>query len=203
MKKCGLAAIVLALLAWTSSANASITNVTGGDDGDGVVTCPPEGNIWNDETDTFSINGTHNLLEAGHVLGDIYTDTELDPTLTITNSLENDTGLSWIGYHVNISMNHTFTISNEDVTVPADWSAVITSQPVVVGPLWIGQLDFTAGTPVADTETLAFGYKISFSGKLSYSYCQEMIPVAVPEPATLVLVSCGLVGLFVLRRRSA
>ena len=181
-----------------SIGNASIVDVTAADDGDGVVTC-----TTNYAADLLTIDGTHNLPDVGHVTGTITTDTAVDPTLSFWNSLENDTGLPWVGYHINVSMDQPFTISPDSVLTPADWSSAITSQPVLVGSSYVGQVDYSAGTPLANGGTLTFGYAITFSGSTMYGFCQEMIPVSVPEPATLALVTCGLLGLFALRRRSA
>jgi hypothetical protein len=201
-------AVLFAFLAWTSMASANVTGVNLADDGDGVITCqPPEDVIWNDSAGEVVIHGIHNMpnghLEAGHIIGEITTD-ETDPTLMMMNSIDNDTGIAWAAYHVNVSMSGPFTISGDYVTTPADWSSNITSQPVDMGGgVYVGQIDYTGGAPLPDGGTLDFGYAITFGALPSFEFCQEMIPVAVPEPATLVLVGCGLVGLFVLRRRSA
>ncbi len=190
--------VILVLSVMTSVSRASIENVTAADDGDGVLTC-----TTGYETGVLTIDGVHNIFDAGHVLGTITTDTAEDPMLIMSNSMDNDTGLAWIAYHVNVSMDSPFTISNDNVTLPADWSSTITSQPVLVGSSYVGQIDYTAGTPVANGDTLNFGYTIEFSGATMYSFCQELIPVSVPEPTTLALATCGLLGLFALRRRSA
>ena len=196
--KYSAAAIILILSVLATGSYAGIEGVDAADDGDGVLTC-----TTSYEAGVLTVDGTHNIFDAGHVLGTITTDTAEDPILTIFNSLDNDTGLDWVAYHVNVSMSQPFTISGDNVTAPADWSSTITSQPVMVGSDYVGQIDYMAGTPVADGETLTFGYAIDFSGSTSYSFCQELIPVSVPEPATLALATCGLLGLFALRRRSA
>lgn len=194
-------AVLFAFLACASVANASVTGVDLADDNDGVITCTTD---WNDGAGSVSIDGTHDILDAGHVEGTITTSSANDPMLTMMNTIDNETGLDWIGYHVNVSMNNAFAISGDYVSLPADWASTITSQPVDVGGgLYVGQIDYTAGTPLANGGTLDFGYSISFSGLTNFTFQQEMIPVSVPEPTTMALVGCGLLGLFALRRRSA
>jgi len=48
---------------------------------------------------------------------------------------------------------------------------------------------------------LEFSYKITFGGSTHYNYDQDMSPV--PEPGSIVLLVGGLMGLLVIRRRSA
>jgi hypothetical protein len=98
-------------------------------------------------------------------------------------------------------MDRAFSISDALASTPGDWTSSITQQPIPDGSNWIGQLDFSAGTPVADGDTLEFSYKITFGGSTHYNYDQDMSPV--PEPGSIVLLVGGLLGLLVIRRRSA
>ena len=84
---------------------------------------------------------------------------------------------------VNVYMNTTFTISGGGVSSPSNWMTATTQPSLIEGGQYEGQLFFSAGTPVAVGSQLDFAYTISFSGAMSYSFTQEMIPV--PEPGTL------------------
>lgn len=211
-------AVALVVFAWGVTCQAGIGNYFTGagaaDDGDGVVTCRYEDNIWDGENhadQTLTVVGSHNIFSTGHI-GDLSRDnvayfkalTEDDPTVTLRTAMDNDTGFSWTGYLVNIYMNKTFTISNVNVYDPA------TSEPgwtgAAVGPVtqlnatqWMGQVVFSAGTPIPNGGVLDFGYKLSFAG--SAQFCQEMIPI--PEPSSIALGIIGLVGLLVVRRKFA
>jgi hypothetical protein len=196
--------LLLAFVVCGSVCNASIIGREVADDGDGVITCVLSSWSYDSVLDEYNmtIDGTHNLWDAGHMLGTFTTNTDLDPTIKVINSIDNDTLIDWTDYHLKIKMGNPFTLSNAIVYGPGGWTANITSQPVQVGSQWVGVIDYVAGTPVlAGSGTLDFGYKMSFSGSTSYSYCQEMVPT--PEPGTIVLLACGLIGILVIRRRFA
>ena len=134
---------------------------------------------------------------SGTVSG--YITTDGDPTMTIGNNIENDTGFSWTGYIVGISMSQFFTISAPAVSNPG-WNISISQQPPVGGP-FTGQLILTQGSgasiPVGGV--LDFSYKVTFGGSGGYS--TTLTPV--PEPGTAGLVALGLLGGWFVRRRRA
>lgn len=189
-------AIAVALLAIASFGHAAIIGNTLQADGDGVITC---------QTSCFEqvgahdyklqIDGVHNEWKPGHILGDIITDSEQDPSMTLSHLINNDTGSPWTDYHVKVTMNKTFTIDNVTIANPG-WTSVTTA-PVQVGADWIGYVDYYAGEPIPVAGSIGFSYRMNFLG--SVAFCEEMIPT--PEPSTFVLLGCGLVGLLIARRR--
>ncbi len=198
--KLRILAMLGALLAGTTFTYANIVSQTLADDGDGVLTCSAYG-LQPTGLNEFLLNidGTHNLFDSGHILGNILTDTETDPALTLLHSIDNDTGVAWTDYHVKVTMNKPFTFSN--VTVANNlWYANVTV-PTLVGSDWVGSIDYYSGDPVPNLGTLDFGYKMTFVG--SVSFAEELTPTSVPEPATLMFAICGLMGLLVLQRRLA
>jgi hypothetical protein len=201
--KIRILAIVAALLAGAGLSRANIITNTIADDGDGVITCNVYGFTTNGPGDySLSIDGIqHNLgnpWEPGHILGDIITDTEADPKLTLFNEIDNDTGYAWGDYHVQVTMNKTFAFTNVGVG-NGGWT-FITTVPVMSGTNWIGYIDYAGySTPVLALGTLDFNYSMIFAG--SVSFCEQLTPSPVPEPGTFALMVCGLTGLFVMRRR--
>jgi hypothetical protein len=207
-------AIIFVFLACVAVSKADIANWYCADDGDLVITCPRENVTWGEVGGeyTMDVTGSHNLWNYGHMVGWFETGANPDPTIKITNSLENDTDTAWTDYHINVYMDNLFSIvaGSASVSIPApnDWSSVIT--PVAAGAFidadghthaYKGTVDYYAGTPVGVGDTLEFTYKINFTGSPTthYNYTQEMIPT--PEPGTFVLLACGLVSLLVIRRR--
>jgi hypothetical protein len=192
--------VMTALVASTSLSRADIIGHTLAADGDGVITCNIYDLITNGPASyRLDIYGDHNRWDAGHILGDIITDTEVDPTLALYQSIDNDTAFVWDDYHVTVTMNKSFTFSNVGV-LNSGWT-FLTTAPTQFGTNWIGSIDYYAGVPVPITGTLDFNYSVSFVGSAKFS--EELMPSTVPEPGTFALMACGLAGLLVLRRRSA
>jgi len=182
MRRTLLLAALSVFLVSAPMASASIIAWDCASDGDGALDCTAS---FDTGTLELTMTGNQNW-GPGHMLGSFTTDTELDPTVTLFTGIDNDTSFTWTGYQVNISMDKTFTLSNVSVLTPGDWSFTVT-QPTQVGSLYIGTIEFSAGTPVAIGDTLEFLYKASFLGSVSFT--QEMIPT--PEPATLALLGFG------------
>jgi hypothetical protein len=192
------------------STPASITNAQWWADGDGAVIC----NSWNwNSSEALLTMSGRQCDGVGHMLGLIQTSDPLDPTLTLSGAVNNDTGGAWIGYTINVIMSTNFsfvapgpTVANPSVN---DWfvASVINPTLQVSGPhagMWEGTLNFASGTPIGMTQEMDFLYSISFSGGLGFNFTQEMIPIftMVPEPGTLVLAGMGGIMLALrLRRR--
>lgn len=193
MKRTSAFLMVAATLAWCSVAQASITGVTAV--GDDNVSCPIY--TWSPNNNLLTLNLSQ--VGAGNVSGDITTDVPGDPTLTIQNNINNDTGYDWPAYHVNVYMTQPFTIANPFV-LNIGWTGSVTQQPILSGGVYGGQIDYVGGTPVTAGQILSFSYQITFGGAASFS--QELVPV--PEPGSFSLLLGGgfvLAGLMFIRQR--
>ena len=187
--KIKILAIMAALLAGAGFSRADIIGNTIADDGDGVMTCYTYGFLkTGDHAFQLSIDGSQNSWDIGNILGDIITDTETDPTLTLFNEIDNDTGVSWNDYHVTVTMSKSFSLSAVGV-VNVGWT-FITTQPTQVGSDWIGYIDYYAGNLVPNGGTLDFSYAMAFTGGASFE--EDLMPSTVPEPTTT---GCFLLGL--------
>jgi hypothetical protein len=188
MKSLFVASVAFSSFLMVSPSNAAVTSASTWADGDGAIVCNYYG--WDGLNNVLDMDGIQYGVPA-HMIGSISTDTPLDPTITLQNTLDNDTLFAWTAYHVNVSMNNFFSIvvGSPTVYTPGGWTGVITQQPVLVGGSYVGQVDFTGGPQVNVGDTLDFSYKIQFSGSTSYSFTQEL--VAVPEPTSLGLLALG------------
>jgi hypothetical protein len=219
-------AVLVVLLACASISKAEISYWDCAPDGDGVITlnspAPPysPNPKWTELEEgeyEMTMKATHNpslvkALDYGHMVGSFVSNG--DPNVKFTNSIDNDTGETWTDYHINIYMDHPFSIVSGSafVNTPSDWNPNSIITPVNVTPgvyvdgdghshAYEGSIDYYAGTPVPDTGTLEFGYKVNFTYSGTINFTQEMLPT--PEPSALVLLACGLLGLLVIRRRFA
>ena len=218
MKTLAATLAFLALLTWGTACQAGFVDGAGAaDDGDGAVHCTAA--LWDFDSQTMSLTGTqqwgpgHIGTEALDNTAYFHAQSETDPTVTINTGIDNDTGFDWTGYNVNVYMTKPFTLSLPTVSNPGWTVAGLGSFPESATfdsytGKWEASASFVGGTPVptgtgpdyeTDPGTLNFGYKLTFTG--SVNYCQEMIPV--PEPASLVLLVSGLMGLLVVRRKFA
>lgn len=181
----------------SSFCRAGIIGVEYADDGDGAFVCDPY--TWEGApAEALSINVVGNQYgEVGHILGEITTDTPVDPTLTINNSIDNDLDFAWTAYIVNVYMSSDFAIANAVVSTPNDWTVSVID-PTFNGSDYMGQIQYSSGTPVAIGGLLDFGYDIVFEGSTSFTFCQEM--TAIPEPASLGLIALVSGGLYFRRR---
>jgi hypothetical protein len=189
--------VLAALFIGVTLSRADITNTTLSAYSDGVMYCN-----FSDLTQIGlhdfqqSMYGDHLTFATGTIYGDILTDTEIDPSLNLLHSIDNDTAFTWTDYHLKITLNKTFTLTG--VTVDNAWTYVVTA-PTLVGSDWIGYIDYYAGNLIPNGSTLNFGYTMTFVGSVAFS--EELTPTSVPEPGTFALLACGLMGLLVIKRQ--
>jgi hypothetical protein len=176
------------------SARANLTGVTYTPDSTGAIICPiytwPGGS---------NVNVYGSQSAAGSILFNVTTDSSGDPTLTLGNSINNDTSFAWTGYEVQVTMAQTFTLSAAMVTVPPDWTVGSVNGPTFVAGMYTGDIIFAAGTPVPPTGQLDFSYQLSFNGSVAFT--ETLTPT--PEPGTVGLLVGGglLIGGWVSRKR--
>ncbi len=233
MKKFGIMAPagVGLFLAWIAVAQASIQMLSCTSADDGAINSVQTG--WNypdSDTCNVSIQGKQRW-GPGNVAINFTTDTPDDPTIKSINAVYNDSGVAWIGYRVNVTLDasslltsNSYSISNLTVTnFENDWTAMLTQQLAYTGMKgsqyeYVASIDLVGGTPIAgdggDDSELDYSYKLAFAGANSYTAIQEQTPLSIagpilapaPEPGTLILLLSGLLGLAaarVVRRRRA
>jgi hypothetical protein len=209
--------VAVATFAFYSVSNASIIGASWADDGDGAIICQSWG--WNSSQSSLWMYGDQYGLSGqpgapAHMVGTITTDTLADPTLTLGSAVENDTGLAWIGYQVNVIMSVPFTFTTPGPTVnnPSinDWFLASTVNPAyqVSGPhagMYEGTYNFSGGTQVGIGDELDYLYSIHFTGATSYSFTQEITPMfaPVPEPGAVTLLAIGGLGFAIRLRRNS
>jgi hypothetical protein len=159
------------------------------------------GVCWDAGRQEFSFRGSQSK-QPGRLTVDFLSDTDLDPTLTLQNVIDNDTSFAWTGYRVKVSMEQDFTLSSPTVnygeTSELGWSGAVAVSPAVWnGSAYVGQVDYWGGTPIPVGGTLDFSYDLTFVG--TAHYCQEMTPL--PESSGLVLLGSGAIGLLCCRWR--
>src|ERR1041385_3385515 len=95
--------ITLVSLLLCATSKATVTNILCYDDYSGAfVLHPPyqwDNNGMTMTGDQYDAGGA-----PGNILGAIFTDTAVDPTLTLRTTVDNDTSFAWSGYRVNITL---------------------------------------------------------------------------------------------------
>ncbi|HTQ52648.1 MAG TPA: hypothetical protein VMJ12_18210 [Candidatus Acidoferrales bacterium] len=178
--------VAAGLFGW-SLANASVTGVTDWNYSGAIYCYSP---LW-DSTGNIGIEGYQS--GPAQMSGTITTSDPQDPTLTIANTIDNDSAFPWTGYIVNVSMGTSFTILSANVTAPPGWTASITQPGAPVAGIYTGTINYVGGIPVAvapaSNSELDFAYQVMFSGSTSYSLTESVTPV--PEPVTFGLLALG------------
>ncbi len=208
MRKSIVLCVLAATLAWAASGRASVLFATAADPsgltlantGDFTLASGYPGGSTNA---SLTLTGTQTET-VGSLYVVVTPSSSSDPTFGTTLSVDNNTSFAWGGYDVQLSMPVDFVISGPpqtEVTAPGDWSTNIV-QPTQVGPNWVGQVNYSAGTPIALNGELDFGYTVSFTGLPSYQVDATYTAVPVPEPGTLGLLLAGLSVAALLGRRA-
>ena len=207
MKKQSAVLAILAILFFCSTSRAMITNVCYASDGDGAFVCTPWSLSTNASELGVSVYGDQHSA-PGHLVLGVLTDSPEDPTLNISNSIDNETDFAWTKFTVNLTMAVSFSLANVTVTAPGDWH-VVSYDPVAINTTsnFLATVVYDTGAPIPNdgTSTIDFGYSVHFSGSPAYTITQEMIPTeetnTVPEPGTLGLVGVGMLLFVQLARR--
>ena len=192
-----IASALLGVVLLAGPAVGDVINADCYDDGDGAVTMGAWTWSWDDVEGTAYMNVPEvQHWGPAHIYPEFYTDTPADPYAWIIKEVENDTTFDWTDYHVNITMDHEFSIVT--ATSPTDWLTPSITQPTQQDDVWVGSIDYQydgVGTEITIGNIGEFGMKLSFSG--TSCFCVEQIPT--PEPSSLGLLSLAAFGL--LRRR--
>ena len=115
--------------------------------------------------------------------------TDVDPVMTITKSVTNDSGFAWTGYEVALPDNGGITF----VGTPTSDTMILTSQSDY-------QLLFGEPQAVAHGETVQFVFDVLIPSTGPFSFTLTQTPI--PEPASLTLLSIGGIALIRHRRRA-
>lgn len=124
-----------------------------------------------------------------------------DPTLTFSETINNQSTFSWGQYSLAVSMPQTFTITSASVTAPPGWAYTITQPTLDVmsgnydGSVVYYETTGVGASPVTPSpsanDTLDFDYTVDFNSTTSFSLTESAMVSPVPEPATYGLLLIG------------
>ncbi|MGD0140986.1 MAG: PEP-CTERM sorting domain-containing protein [Tepidisphaeraceae bacterium] len=193
--------LLMGLGAWQLFARSAGANIIGCSStcAWGVNLQPDTMGIYTSGDNWADIKGTQWGAPA-QVVTAVTTDTDSDPVLVVDNDVNNDTDFTWTGYDVTVSMPNPFSLYNAEVTNPANWTATVTAPTEISPGEYEGAIDYAAGTPILVGGELDFQYTLQFTGATSYSFTESVTPV--PEPASIGLLTMGVVALLARRKRA-
>lgn len=154
--------------------------------------------IWSWEPDgqNASLQLTELLGRAllgpdGSFRANVSGETDVDPVLTITKDVTNDTGTPWIGYDVTLAPTDLATFVAGEAT----------SDTLTLSSESDHALSYGLPSPVANDQTVRFVFDVLVPSGGTFGFTLTQTPVPIPEPATVSFMALG--GLAILRRRRA
>jgi hypothetical protein len=204
----GIAAAAAFAVWGARTANASITGCNVANDGDGAINCTQTW-AWSNADDAWVMAITGDQFSApGVMVGTITTNSPSDPTLIVTNAIDNDTSFAWTAFEADVAMSSTFSLSSEAVTAPAGWSVSSATAPMLdTNPLdpdynmYVGRIYMTGTPSIPYGGELDFQFTMGFTGFPSYNFRETLTPV--PEPASAGVLALGGIGLMARRHRKS
>jgi hypothetical protein len=185
--------VAISLVASVTLSRANITNAWLYSSDNSIMSCTYS---WlPSDPNNFGVVGTQYSTASALLRGYVYTDTPTDPTLNLGQNINNDTGIAWSDYHVQISMAQSFSFTNVGVSNPG-WTFSVVN-PTFNGTSYVGEVNYLSGTPVANGGLFVFNLGISFVGSVVFT--ETATPSFVPEPTTVCLGAVG--GLLLLAAR--
>ncbi len=145
------------------------------------------GNAWSILNELFEpeLGGSYDLTFSGITNG--------DPVVTVTKNVTNSTGVTWVGYNIDLDPLDTDTF----VGTPTSDKMTLLSQSAF-------SLDFGLPAAIAPGETVQFVFDVNVPDTGPFSFNLFQSPVNIPEPASIALM--GLAALMTAgwyRRRRA
>jgi hypothetical protein len=113
-----------------------------------------------------------------------------DPVLAITKNISNNTGLTWVGYNIDLNPIEPATF----VGTPTSDKMTLTGQTAT-------SLDFGLPAPVPSGQSVSFTFNVNIPSPGPFQFTLSQSPVAVPEPAAILVVGLALLLIPVTTRR--
>ncbi len=115
--------------------------------------------------------------------------TNNDPILTITKNITNNTGLTWVGYNIDLNPSQAATF----VGTPTSNKMTLTGQTAT-------SLDFGLPSPVPSGQSVSFTFDVNIPSTGPFAFTLSQLPEVVPEPAAILLVGLAVLLVPVTKR---
>jgi hypothetical protein len=99
-----------------------------------------------------------------------------DPVLSITKNITNNTGLTWVGYNIDLNPSD-----------PATFVGAATSDKMTLTGMTATSLDFGLPAPVPSGQAVSFTFNVNIPNPGPFGFTLSQSPVVVPEPATILV----------------